>query len=177
MSLPPFKEQGEGHLATKPEPPNLSIVTLSQYISMTYQICSLGSPIPFEQHTLQVPWKVELFYPVYPLISPQPSAVAVFWFGIHVRKGAGVLLGLHQLGGHPFPLKHCLAIAFLLLSAAFAVLVGLLCRTNNRNQAKIRIALRRSACPDKERGGRSYRIPEFSFGVCKKPSIEFDPIC
>jgi hypothetical protein len=59
--------------------------------------------------------------------------IVVFWFGILAYKGVGVLLGLHQLGWHPFPLKHCLGIAFMLLSAAFAVLVGLLCRTNNRN--------------------------------------------
>jgi len=50
--------------------------------------------------------------------------VVVFWFGILAYKVEGVLLGLHQLGWHPFPLKHCLALAFVVLSAVFAVLVG-----------------------------------------------------
>jgi hypothetical protein len=62
------------------------------------------------------------------LVIALSDFVVVFWIGILAYKAVGVLLGLQQLGWHPFPLKHCLAIAFMLFSAAFAVLVGWLCR-------------------------------------------------
>jgi hypothetical protein len=77
-------------------------------------------------------WRGKSYSPTQ-LIIAFSDYVVVFWFGILAYKTVGVVLGLRQLGWHPFTLKHCLGLAFILVSATFAVLVGSLCHATKND--------------------------------------------
>jgi|CZKY01.1.fsa_nt_gi hypothetical protein len=63
--------------------------------------------------------------------------VVIFWFGLLAYKVTGVLHSLHEFGWHPFPLKQCLAIAFIVVSAVFAVFVEWSCRLTKEDDRHI----------------------------------------